>query len=368
MSVSYIEINRSALRHNLRVIRSHLPAHVDCTAVVKADAYGHGASETMRIALEEGYNSAAVARVEEGVALRKDGFTCPVFTLGLPLPEEAETAVKYDLIVPVDDTVELEPFEEAAEGQGKILEVWLPIDTGMNRIGTHPEDVEGFLEKLKKYPHIHIHGTFTHMAKADIHDKTTARKQLEKFEEALSHMPQRLEKGFIISAANSAGVLDMPESWYNLARPGIILYGPHPSDEMDNMWDLEYPMRLISHITHVQVLRKGEAIGYGGTYVAEEDMRTATIPIGYADGFHRALSNKGSVLVNGKRHRIIGRICMDQMMITAGDDVQGGDEVVLLGRQGDEVIYPEEIAAIVNTIPHEVMCGLKRVPRIYVDE
>ena len=212
MSVSYIEINRSALRHNLRVIRSHLPAHVDCTAVVKADAYGHGASETMRIALEEGYNSAAVARVEEGVALRKDGFTCPVFTLGLPLPEEAETAVKYDLIVPVDDTVELEPFEEAAEGQGKILEVWLPIDTGMNRIGTHPEDVEGFLEKLKKYPHIHIHGTFTHMAKADIHDKTTARKQLEKFEEALSHMPQRLEKGFIISAANSAGVLDMPES------------------------------------------------------------------------------------------------------------------------------------------------------------
>lgn len=108
----------------------------------------------------------------------------------------------------------------------------------MNRIGTHPEDVEGFLEKLKKYPHIHIHGTFTHMAKADIHDKTTARKQLEKFEEALSHMPQRLEKGFIISAANSAGVLDMPESWYNLARPGIILYGPHPSDEMDNMWDL----------------------------------------------------------------------------------------------------------------------------------
>lgn len=253
MSVSYIEINRSALRHNLRVIRSHLPAHVDCTAVVKADAYGHGASETMRIALEEGYNSAAVARVEEGVALRKDGFTCPVFTLGLPLPEEAETAVKYDLIVPVDDTVELEPFEEAAESQGKILEVWLPIDTGMNRIGTHPEDVEGFLEKLKKYPHIHIHGTFTHMAKADIHDKTTARKQLEKFEEALSHMPQRLEKGFIISAANSAGVLDMPESWYNLARPGIILYGPHPSDEMDNMWDLEYPMRLISHITHVQV-------------------------------------------------------------------------------------------------------------------
>lgn len=146
MSVSYIEINRSALRNNLRVIRSHLPAHVDCTAVVKADAYGHGASETMRIALEEGYNSAAVARVEEGVALRKDGFTCPVFTLGLPLPEEAETAVKYDLIVPVDDTVELEPFEEAAESQGKILEVWLPIDTGMNRIGTHPEDVEGFLE------------------------------------------------------------------------------------------------------------------------------------------------------------------------------------------------------------------------------
>ena len=167
----WTEIDLDVIAQNMQIIRK-MAKSKEVAAVIKADAYGHGASETMRIALEEGYNSAAVARVEEGVALRKDGFTCPVFTLGLPLPEEAETAVKYDLIVPVDDTVELEPFEEAAESQGKILEVWLPIDTGMNRIGTHPEDVEGFLEKLKKYPHIHIHGTFTHMAKADIHDKT----------------------------------------------------------------------------------------------------------------------------------------------------------------------------------------------------
>jgi len=365
MPVSYMEVNLSALRHNLRVIRQHLPKEVECLAVVKANAYGHGAVEELRLALEEGYTSAAVARVEEGQELRDAGFTCPIYVLGLPLPEDMPIGVNKDLILPIDDTVDLDSLECIAAVSKKVVDVMLPIDTGMNRIGTHPEDVPALLEKLKKYPHIHIKGTFTHMATADHKEKDAALKQLDRFDEAISHMP--VDKDFVISSANSAGVIDIPRSWHTLARPGIILYGPQPSDVMTNKLDLQYAMRIISHVTHVQTLHKGEAIGYGGTYVAEKDMKTATIPIGYADGYPRCLSNKGAVLINGKRCPIVGRICMDQFMVACGNDVEPGDEVVLMGRQGKEEISLDEVAVTAGTIPHEITCDLKRIPRLFVD-
>ena len=278
MPVSYMEINLNALRHNLKVIRAHLPKEVNVLAVVKANAYGHGAKETLRIALEEGYVAAAVARVEEGAELRDAGFTCPIYVLGLPLPEDMPIGVNKDLIMPIDDTVDLDALEAIAAVSKKTIEVMLPIDTGMNRIGTHPEDVPALLKKLEAYPHIHAHGTFTHMATADHKEKDAALKQLDRFDEAISYMP--VDENFVISSANSAGVIDIPRSWHNLARPGIIIYGPQPSDVMTNKLDLKYAMSVVSHVTHVQVLHKGEAIGYGGTYVAKEDMKTATVPIG----------------------------------------------------------------------------------------
>lgn len=364
--VSYIEINLAALRNNLRVIRNYLPSSVKCLAVVKADAYGHGAVQTLRLALEEGYTSAAVARVEEGEELRKAGFTCPIYTLGLPLPADMPKGIQNNLIMPVDDTVDLNALEKAAADQEKKIEVMLAVDTGMNRIGIHPEDVKGFVEKVQTYPHLHLHGTFTHMATADFLGKGLAMRQLERFREALQDMP--VDGDFVISAANSAGIIDIPQSWYNLARPGIILYGPQPSDVMTNHLDLRYALRLVSHVTHVQTLHTGEAIGYGGTYTADREIRTATVPIGYADGYSRDLSNKGFVLIGGKRRPIIGRICMDQLMCAVDDTVQPGAEVVLIGNQKDEMISVDEVARQINTIPHEIMCDLKRVPRIYVDE
>ena len=298
MPVSYMEINLNALRHNLRVIRQHLPKEVNVLAVVKANAYGHGAVETLRIAMEEGYTAAAVARVEEGAELRKAGFTCPIYVLGLPLPEDMLMGVKYDLTLPVDDTVDLDAFEDIAKGAGKTVEVMMPIDTGMNRIGTHPEDVKPFLKKLAGYPHLHLHGTWTHMATADCKDKSAALKQLDRFDEAIAQMP--VIDDFVISSANSAGVIDIPRSWHNLARPGIIIYGPQPSDEMEHKLDLQYVMRIVSHVTHVQTLHKGEAIGYGGTYVADKDMKTATVPLGYADGYPAAspIREKSSLVEN----------------------------------------------------------------------
>ncbi len=366
MPVSEIRISLSALRHNLRVIRQHLPKEVNALAVVKANAYGHGAVETLRIALEEGYVAAAVARVEEGKELRDAGFTCPIYVLGLPLAEDMPTAVNENLIVPVDDTVDLDAYEAVAGAADKVMDVWIAVDTGMNRIGVHPADVPALWEKLESLPHLHIRGAFTHMATADHKEKDAALAQLDRFDEALSHM--KITEDFVVSSANSAGVIDIPRSWHNLARPGIILYGPQPSDVMTHTLPLQYAMSLVSHVTHVQTLHKGEAIGYGGTYVADRDMKTATIPIGYADGYHRALSNKGCVLIGGKRCPIVGRICMDQFMVACGDDVQPGDEAVLIGRQGGEEITIDEVSATAGTIPHEILCDLKRVPKVWVEE
>ena len=366
MPVSEIRISLSALRHNLRVIRQHLPKEVNALAVVKANAYGHGAVETLRIALEEGYVAAAVARVEEGKELRDAGFTCPIYVLGLPLAEDMPTAVNENLIVPVDDTVDLDAYEAVAGAADKVMDVWIAVDTGMNRIGVHPADVSALWEKLESLPHLHIRGAFTHMATADHKEKDAALAQLDRFDEALSHM--KITEDFVVSSANSAGVIDIPRSWHNLARPGIVLYGPQPSDVMTHTLPLQYAMSLVSHVTHVQTLHKGEAMGHGGPYVADRDMKTATIPIGYADGYHRALSNKGCVLIGGKRCPIIGRICMDQFMVACGDDVQPGDEAVLIGRQGGEEITIDEVSATAGTIPHEILCDLKRVPKVWVEE
>lgn len=365
MSVSYMEIDLKAFRHNLRVIRNYLK-NVPALAVIKANAYGHGAVECLRVALEEGCVGAAVARVGEGRTIRKAGFTCPVYVLGLPLAEEMPMGVNEDLILPVDDTTDIDALEAIAAVENKMVEVMLPIDTGMNRIGTHVRDLPVFLQKLKNYPHLHIHGLFTHMATADATEKSKAYEQLAEFEKALAVMPSL--NGLVISAASSAGTVDIPESWYNLVRPGIIQYGPSPSDTMQNYLDLKYMMTVVSHITHVQVLHKGETVGYGATYKAEKNMKIATIPIGYADGYPRALSNKGSVLIGGKRCPIVGRICMDQMMVAVDEGVTEGDEVVLIGRQGAEEIKVDELAKLTDTIHYEILCGLKRIPRIFIDE
>lgn len=366
MAVSAIKINLNALRHNMRVIRQRLPEEVNVLAVVKANAYGHGAVEALHIALEEGFSAAAVARVEEGKELRDAGFTCRILVLGLPLAEDMPIGVNSGLTLPVDDTVDLDALEAVAATAKKTVDVFIAVDTGMNRIGVHPADVPALWEKLKTYPHIHVAGTFTHMATADHKVKDAALAQLDRFDEALSHM--EVTPDFLVSSANSAGVVDIPRSWHNLARPGIILYGPQPSDVMTNTLDLQYAMSLVSHLTHVQTLHKGEPIGYGGTYVADHDIKTGTVPIGYADGYPRALSNKGEVLVGGKRCPIVGRVCMDQLMVAVDDDAQPGDEVVLMGKQGDEEITVDELSVKAGTIPHEILCNLKRVPKVWVEE
>lgn len=363
MPVSYTKISLKALRHNLKLIRNYVPKNVELMAILKSDGYGHGSIATLNIALEEGYSSAAVARVDEGIKLRQHGFNCPIYTLGLPLPYDMPAGVANDMIMPIDDTVDLKTMEAVAAVTGKKAKVMLTVDTGMNRLGIHTDKIVEFLEKLKRYPHLKLQGTFTHMATADEKDKTFAYAQLADFERAISVLPK--SKEFKISAANSAGILDIPQSLYNLARPGIIMYGIYPSSEVNKKLDLKPAMSLISHCIHVQTLKKGETVGYGATYKALKTMKIATIPIGYADGYPRSLSNKGYVLIGGKRRPIVGRICMDQLMVEVDDTVRAGDQVILIGTQGKETITIEEVAELAGTIPYELMCIFKRIIRVY---
>lgn len=367
MPVSTIQIDLQAIRHNLQAIRHHVPEPIGCMAVIKADAYGHGAAEVLQVALQEGFNSAAVARVQEGIYLRDKGFTCPIYVLGDAILEEVELAVANELIVPLDTAFELQLLEQAARRVQKTAEIMIAVDTGMNRIGIHIEALPQLLEALAGYPHIHVRGLFTHLATADALDKTQTEEQLAVFDQTISLM-RKYREPLIISAANSAGVIDMPKSWYNTIRPGIIIYGCRPSDAVGHTLDLIPALSLASHITHTQRMKKGESLGYGATFVAPRDMWTATIPIGYADGFPRSLSNQGAVLVGGKRRKIIGRICMDQLMIEGDAGIRAGDEVILIGKQGDEAIAIEEVALLAGTIPYEIMCGLKRIPRIFINE
>lgn len=366
MAVSYIKIDLNAFRHNIKQIKNYVKKETSLVAVVKANAYGHGVKECLRVALQEGYQGAAVSRVTEGRELRRFGFTCPVYVLGLPLPHEILMGIDSDLILPVDLTVDIEAIEAAATSERKKAEVMIAVDSGMNRIGAHPEEIPLLLRKLKNCPHIHIRGTFTHMATADSRDKKIAENQLKVFEKALSYMD--ITDDFIISVANSAGILDMPNSWYNLARPGIIMYGLAPSKEMTNSLDIKGVMSVVTHVTHVQDLRQGEFVGYGASFVAEKNMRTATVPLGYADGYPRALSNRGCVLIGGKKCPIVGRICMDQFMVAVDETVKPGDEVVLVGRQGHSELTADEVADAANTISYEILCGWKRIPRVFIGE
>lgn len=366
MAVSYIKIDLNAFRRNVRKIRNYIKGEAGLLAVVKANAYGHGVKECLQVALKEGYEGAAVSRVTEGRELRRFGFNCPIYVLGLPLPHEILMGVDSDLILPVDLTVDIEAIEAAAISERKMAEVMIAIDSGMNRIGAHPDEVPQLLEKLKKCSHIHIRGTFTHMATADFKDKDIAQKQLQVFEHALSYM--NITDDFVISAANSAGILDIPNSWHNLVRPGIIMYGLPPSQDMTHSLDVESVMSVITHVTHVQNLKKGEFVGYGASFVAEKDMHTATIPLGYADGYPRALSNKGCVLIGGKRCPIVGRICMDQFMVAVDETVKPGDEAVLVGKQGNIELSADEVAEAAGTISYEILCTWKRIPRVFIGE
>ncbi len=361
-------VDLDAIAHNVAALKARLGPKVALWAVVKANAYGHGAVPVARIALTAGASRLAVARIHEGVALRQAGITAPILVMGYHLPPEAELAAAYDLTVTVNDHGFARALNDHARDLGKTLPIHVKIDTGMGRFGQLPDELMTFLEGLTRYPRLRVEGLWTHFATADEADKAFAQQQFALFQDAAAIARDRFQIP-LLHVANSAAILDLPETYLDAARPGIAIYGLYPSEEVRREIVLRPALTVLSHIGRIRVLPPGASVSYGRTFIASQPTRVALLPIGYGDGIHRLLSNRGEVLVRGQRAPIIGRVCMDNIMVdvTHIPEAREGDQAVLLGRQGDARIRAEEVAAWAQTIHYEVTTSLlPRLPRAYV--
>ena len=339
-------------------------------AVVKADGYGHGAVQVARAALQAGADMLAVAIAEEGVELRAAGITCPILVLGGVEPSAADAVVKADLTQAVFNEEMIRALRTAGLKFGRTAKVHLKLETGMNRIGVQTEErVCELVRLIDSMPWIQLTGCFTHMATADCEDDGGATlAQIERFERLCAHV-RRIHPGEITChAGNTACIFRYPQAHFDMVRGGIALYGYPPVPGVEG---LRPAMRWVTRAVMVKELHEGERVGYGGTFTAEKPTRVMTLPVGYADGYRRAISGKGCVLVRGQRAKVLGRVCMDQIMVdvTGIEGAQAGDEAVLLGRQGDDCIDANEMAAWLDTISYEVLCSpSRRVPRVCINE
>ena len=367
------EINLENIGHNVHEFRWLLGPDVQIMAVVKADGYGHGAVETARKALRAGASRLGVALVEEGIELRRAGLEAPVLLLGYTDPAAVPLLLKYRLTPALSGLGQARLFSGSSAARGGTLPVHLKIDTGMGRIGVRPESAAAFIDAVSRLPGLELEGIFTHLSSAD-EDSEEARAytagQLRLFDDITAAARQKGIALPLCHAANSAAAVFFPRSRCNMIRLGISLYGCYPAPWMKNSAPVKLrpAMSLKSRIVFLKKVPAQTHISYGRSYCTTADSVIATVPIGYADGYSRRLSNSGEVLVRGRRVPIAGRICMDQMMIdvSAVKGAAAGDEVVLYGNQGSENITVEEVAQLLGTINYELLCNVgKRVPRCY---
>ncbi|MCM1064884.1 MAG: alanine racemase [Eubacterium sp.] len=371
----YAEIDLDAILANMWNMRQNIAPETEMIAVIKTDGYGHGSVPIARTLepLDFLWGFAA-ATYEEAHELREAGIRKPILILGHAFPycyghlaEEGLRPAVFRM-----DTIPL--LEQAAEQAGKPIRVHIKADTGMNRIGITPDE-EGlrFVETLSNADGIIVEGIFTHFARADEHDKASALRQLESFQDFIRMIKEKL--GLTIPfkhCSNSAGILELPQADMDAVRAGIALYGLYPSKEVGrDTVPLRPAMSLYSHLVWVKTIHQGQSVSYGGTFTAGEDMRVATVPIGYGDGYPRSLSNRGYVLIRGKRAPVLGRVCMDQFMVdvTRIPEAKEGDRVVLLGTDGGERIGAEQLGEMSGRFHYELVCDIgRRIPRIYRKE
>ena len=364
------EIDLSAVADNVRLACRLAGSGTQVMAVVKADAYGHGAVPVAKAALDAGATWLGVATPEEAVPLRTAGIATRILVLGPIAPEQADLVARRDLNQVVSDPGQAEVLDRAARACGRVVALHLKVDTGMGRVGLRPREVRQAGEKIRGLSSVRLVGLMTHFAEAEAEDLTFAREQLARFAEAVRDLAVAGVAAPIRHAANSAGLLFLPEARLDLVRPGIMLYGYHPRGPRGGNEPLLRPaLRLRTEISQIRDVARGESVSYGRTFVAPHDLRVATIPAGYADGIGRLLSNRGCVLVRGQRVSIVGRVCMDMTMIdvTGVPDACVGDEAVLIGRQGTEEISADEVAEMQGTISYEILCRIgPRVPRVHL--
>lgn len=366
---SFIAVDLDAIRHNAQKILTHVGPTVDVFGVVKANAYGHGAVPVARTLINAGVPRLAVARTDEGLQLRRAGLDEPILNLGYTVPAEAEAQVAHDLTATVNTIEGAQALSARAEALGRTATIHVKVDSGMGRYGQLPDEVLPFLAAIRDLPGLELEGIYTHFAVADAADKTYTQQQFATFQEVLAAVSEAGYTFEIRHAANSAAALDLPEMHLDAVRPGIALYGLYPSPDVSTDLRLRPALSLHSHLARVRTLPAGSSVGYGRTFITDHATPIGLIPVGYGDGYHRLLSNRGAVLINGQRAPIAGRVCMDQFMVDLSTvpAARQDSRVVLLGAQGAGRIPAEEIAAEAETINYEVVTGLtQRLPRIYL--
>lgn len=362
---TYAVVSLSRLRENLRAVKALAhPARV--MAILKANAYGHGLEAVARVLAPEA-DAFGVALVEEGIALRRLGITNPVLVLGGTWTRQIPLFLEHGLTITVPSIARLKDVEEAAAAAGTVARAHLKIDTGMERIGVRWYNATSLLEAAARSTHVRVEGVYSHLANADAEDLQHARLQLERFHEVLRFyeraslpVPQR-------HIANSAALLRLPESRLEMVRPGILLYGVYPCTSAPRAVEVRPALSWRTRVVYFKVVEPGSPVSYGSTWKSDHPVRVVTLPVGYGDGYFRAMSNRAQVILRGERRQQVGTICMDQMMVNIeSGEGWNGDEVVLIGEQGDARVTVEELADWAGTIPWEILTAINgRVPRLY---
>lgn len=367
----WLEINLDNLENNIKEIRRHVGNDTLIMAIVKANAYGHGAEVCAKLFLKNGADRLGVSILSEGIALREAGIEAPILLLNFTPISQYKKLLKYDLTQTIFKYEDALALSEEAVKQGKIAKIHIKIDSGMNRIGFLPnEDSIKSIINISKLPNLEVEGIFTHFATADESDKSYTKKQFERFNNIINKLEEEKVHIPIKHSANSATIVDLPDYKQDMVRPGIILYGHYPSEFVNsNIVNLKPAMSLKSTISYVKELDKGEGIGYGQTYITKKKSRIATLPIGYGDGYSRNFSNRAYVSINNKRVPIIGNICMDQLMVDVTDinELDLKDQAVLFGYSHESIPNLKELAKIIGTINYEILTMINsRVPRLYL--
>jgi alanine racemase len=361
-------IDLAALRWNLRQIKAKVGPDTKILSMIKANAYGHGAPAVAKALADEGTYAFGVATFEEAIELRQAGIRQPILVVAGVYAEQAGEFIDNQLTAVAHDLEAMKRLNAAAQGRDAPMSVHIKIDTGMGRLGFLPADIASWLPELQKLKALKIEGVFSHFSQAESVQGEYTQKQLRVFRDVVAWFRSQMVPLPLAHLANSAATITLPAAYFDMVRPGIMLYGPYPSPEMKSQIELRPVLSWKTRVMQLKRVPTGTSISYGQTFVTQRESLIATLPVGYADGYQRLLSNRGEVLLNGKRAPVVGRVCMDLTMVDVTDiaDVQHGNEVVLLGRQDAAEITADEMAAWANTISYEILTSISaRVPRIH---
>lgn len=363
-----VEVNLSRLAENFRAIQRHVaPALV--MPILKANAYGHGLVKIAQLMQDLKADYIGVAMLEEGILLREKGIKTPILVLGGILGNQIPHFIEHNLTICASSIEKIQQAGEIAQQMGKRAKVHLKIDTGMERIGVHNYSAEKFLETAANCQHLDIEGIYSHLANSDAANLTHARLQIERFEEVLAFYEKHsLQPPRLRHIANSGAILQLPEARYDIVRPGLMLYGVYPSPKVTRTVKIRPALSWKSRVVYFKVIQPNRPIGYGSTWQSDHLVRAVTVPLGYGDGYFRAMSGKAHVIIRGKKYPVVGRISMDQIVVNIEwDSAYNNDEVILIGEMGDQAITAENLAEWAGTIPYEILTNINtRVPRVYV--